>query len=344
MVVLFRITVRFLDTAAGRGIEPGHRQPDGGTVRKITRFLYQAFAKGAAADDHATVVVLDGAGENLAGRGAGLIDQHGEGDIPEQTLSISGVILTFVMESFQVYDFIAAVEEEIGEQEGLVEITAGIVPQIKDEARHPLPQQFQGGHADFLEGRTGEFGQADVTGRIIDHERGVHAMDRNLSAGDFKLRIFPIATDRHIDFRPGRTFQPTHHAVLRKLDARDDFVIHLDEPVTRLKPDFLGRAAGNDFQHDGRIIRDIELDADTVEIPGQLGFGLFELYRGKINGMRIQLGQSRHDGRIGHALDIDGIDIVLLDLIQDQVEFLPVGIPCPDTSRLAAPDQEQRQQ
>ena len=39
-----------------------------------------------------------------------------------------------------------------------------------------------------------------------------------------------------------------------------------------------------------------------------------------------------------------GRGMLLLDLIQDQVEFLPVGVLCPDTSRLAAPDQEQRQQ
>ncbi len=42
--------------------------------------------------------------------------------------------------------------------------------------------------------------------------------------------------------------------------------------------------------------------------------------------MRIKFGKSRDDGRIGHAVFVQSIDIVLVHYIQDKSKFAPVYV------------------
>ena len=46
----------------------GNGQPDGGSVGEGELFLHQAFSKRPRADDEATVVILNGPGDNFTGR------------------------------------------------------------------------------------------------------------------------------------------------------------------------------------------------------------------------------------------------------------------------------------
>ena len=52
-----------------------------GVVGEGQYVLYQAFAEGTLSDDDTPVVVLDGAGEDFAGRGAAAVDEDGQGDL-----------------------------------------------------------------------------------------------------------------------------------------------------------------------------------------------------------------------------------------------------------------------
>ena len=55
------LLVRFLNTAACRGIIMGYGEPNHGTVGEIHGALYQTLTKGAAAYDGSTVLILNGA-------------------------------------------------------------------------------------------------------------------------------------------------------------------------------------------------------------------------------------------------------------------------------------------
>ena len=95
--------------------------------------LHRALAEGALAEDHAAVIVLDGAGEDLRGRGAEAVDQHGERAV------VGGARLR-VVEHFeaaggvlQLHDR-AVVDEQAGERGGLGQVAAAVVAQVEHQA------------------------------------------------------------------------------------------------------------------------------------------------------------------------------------------------------------------
>ena len=151
-------------------------------------------------------------------------------------------------------------------------------------------------------------------------------MYRDFPSGDFERYLFLAAADGNGDLRSGRAFHPPYHAVLRELDTCDDLVIHLEDAVALLESDFLGRSARNHFQDYGGIVRHVELDADAVEVAGQVGFSLVKLNRRHIDGMRVQGGKGSSDGCVGQILPVYGIDIVLVNLVQDEVQFTPLVV------------------
>ena len=122
------------------------------------------------------------------------------------------------------------------------------------------------------------------------------------------------------------TFHPADHTVLRKFHSGDVLVTDLEDPVALLQTDLLGRTSRDDFQHDGRVVRDVELDADSIEIAGQVGLSLCQLDRWHIDRMRIQLCQRGSDGGVGDFPYIDRVNIVLVDLVKDQIQFPPVPV------------------
>ena len=149
----------------------------------------------------------------------------------------------------------------------------------------------------------------------------------------------PAAAHGHDDLGPGRALHPPDHAVLRELHAGDDLVVHLQKAVTGQHARLLGRAAGDHLQHDGRIVRHVELDADAFEIAGQLFVRLLLFHRRQVYRMRIQLRQGPGDGGVRHAGLVDGVDIVLPDLVEDEVQFPPLDVlGVQDAVRLPVPD------
>ena len=126
------------------------------TVRKVDRLLHQSLAERAASDNHSPVIVLNSTGEDLARRRAALIDQYGKPDVLEYTTSISLVVLAITVEAFHIDDKVTLIEEKVGQQQGLVEITAGIVPEIEYHMLHSQRKQFQRSVQEFTIGRAGE--------------------------------------------------------------------------------------------------------------------------------------------------------------------------------------------
>ena len=149
----------------------------------------------------------------------------------------------------------------------------------------------------------------------------------NLPAGDLERDLHTVAQDRYSDLGPGRSLHAPDHAVLREFHAGNDLVVDAQEPVAREHADLLRRASGNDFQHYGGIVRDVELDAYAVEIACQVRFGLLKLRRRHVNRVGIELGQGGGDRSVSHALVVHRVHIHLIHLLQDKVQLAPVLIP-----------------
>ena len=151
-------------------------------------------------------------------------------------------------------------------------------------------------------------------------------MDRNLASLYVERNLGIVPLHQYPDLCPGLPLHSPDHAVLRKADAGDIAAVNLQDPVPRLETCLLGRASGYDLKHYGRVIGNIELNPDAVEVAGELGLRLLQLNRRKIDGMRVESSQGGLHCGIRHLLHIDLVHVILLNLLKDEVEFPPLGI------------------
>ena len=148
-------------------------------------------------------------------------------------------------------------------------------------------------------------------------------MDRNLAPCDFKRDLLLSPLHQNADPGACRALHPADHAVLGELHACNVLLPYLQYAVPDLKSGLLGRASGNDLEHDGRVVGHIELDAYAVEIAFKGSDGLLEVCRREIHRMGVELCKGCRQSRIGQEADIHRIDIVVLDGTEQQVELAP---------------------
>ena len=230
------------------------------------------------------------------------------------------------MQALDIHDGVSLGQEVVGKQQRLVHVTAGIVPDVKDKVLHTFLLQFEGGLVALPEGSAGELGKTKIADGILQHEGGIHAVHGNFPAHNLEGDDFPLALYGHGDFGTGGALDAAHHAVLGELYAGNYFVVHLEETVSGHEAHFLRGAAGDDLQHDGGVVGHIELDADSVKVAGKFFLRSLQLLGRQIHRVRIQPGERRHDGGIGHSLAVEGVHVILLHHVQHKVELAPVGI------------------
>ena len=204
------------------------------------------------------------------------------------------------MKAFHIHDVPALLQKEVGKVERLVKIASGIVPEVKYQIGHTLVKQVLAGCNELLGGCPGEFLQFDVTGSIVDHERGVHAVYRYLSAGYLKRDHLSVTHYGNGNLCSGLALHPGNHAVLRKVDSCNHFLVHFQEPVTLLETCLVRRAAGYYLHYNGGIVGNVELYANAVETSCQFGLALLERNRRKIHGMWVKGGKRRRGGGLSH--------------------------------------------
>ena len=96
--------VGFLDAASGGRIVAGYGEAYHGLVAKGNGLLYKTLAKGAAADDGATVIVLNGTGKNLGSRRRNLVDKHNERQVLVAAAAVAAILLARRLASLRVDD------------------------------------------------------------------------------------------------------------------------------------------------------------------------------------------------------------------------------------------------
>ena len=88
----------------------------------------------------------------------------------------------------------------------------------------------------------------------------------------------------------------------------------------------LGRTVSNDILHMDSILSNDEFDADTTEWTLEIIGSLLRLFRWDIDRVRVQFGQYLRDSFLHQVIDIDGIDILIIDDMQEIIESVATRI------------------
>ena len=92
-------------------------------------------------------------------------------------------------------------KEFVGEEQSLVQITAGIVPKIEYQPGHACLQQSRHSRRELGITGSGELGEFHISGRIVYHVGHINTLDRYLVAGHIELDHLPVAHDVQVHDR-----------------------------------------------------------------------------------------------------------------------------------------------
>ena len=88
--------------------------------------LHEALAEGAAADDGAAVVVLDGSGEDLGCRCRALVNEHYDGHVLEGAAAVGGEVLALGVDTFGIDHELACRQELVDHDDGRLHVAATV--------------------------------------------------------------------------------------------------------------------------------------------------------------------------------------------------------------------------
>ena len=292
-VVLLDALVRLLYTTSRRGIITCHRQTDHRTVRQVDRALHQSFTETAPSHYHSTVPVLQGSGHNLTGRSRKLINQHHHPSVAERTVSFRLKFGTRITASFGIYNQFFLSQELVYQVDSRIQITSAVALKVQNQVFHTLFLQVLQGSGKLLAGGSGKAADTDITHLLVDHIRGIQAVNRNLVALDGKRNQSVGATTHHLDVDFGAFLAPqtAHHLLHAHLHSSDDRVIDFDNPVSGQYSDLFGRTSRYRLNDKQGVGSHVKLNADAVEVSQQRLVQPFHLFRIGISGMRVQFFQ-----------------------------------------------------
>ena len=151
-------------------------------------------------------------------------------------------------------------------------------------------------------------------------------MHRNLVTHDVERNEDSVTIYGDLDFCAFRAFHQSDHTVLRSLVACNHTVIDLDDPVSLKQARLFRRSALHRTKYDSCVVRDIESNADTLEIAREFFLRFSKFHWREIDRVRIQFCQRSSHSCVCHSLHLDGIHIVLLHLLKDEVQLSPAVV------------------
>ena len=134
VVVERDVVVVALDEAAGGRVVVVGREGEAGVFGDLEDGLDEALAEGGFADDEGAVVILQGAGDDLGGRGGVAIDEDDDGEL-RPLLAVGGAV-DLVGEGAAALrdDDLTLVEKLVAHVDGFVEQAAGVAAEIDEKA------------------------------------------------------------------------------------------------------------------------------------------------------------------------------------------------------------------
>ena len=236
--------------------------------------LHDALSERALTHHQRTVVVLKRSGQDLPRRRRIAINQDHQGPAADAG-RLPGVGRVFMLAGTPARvpasgadDALSAIEEEVGQSERLVQVSAGVAAQVQDD---PSRIRQDGERGVDLRGRVAshpiQMDVADTFVHIVDRDR----RDVNLVAFDgvWDRRGKPLSLDRHVDHGSGGTANAL--GGVSGGPPLGAFAIHAHDDVAHLHPDPLGRRGAEDGRHRDAVVKLADLDTDA-RVVARCGF------------------------------------------------------------------------
>ena len=327
-IVLNAVFVGTLDATTRRRVVTRGGEADDGAVGQVERSLYQTFAEGTTADDDATVVVLDGPRENLAGRGRAFVDEDDEFAGGVKSVFLAPPFLTRRVYAFGEDDEFVFGEELVDELDGGVEVAARVAAQVEDERLHALCLQLGESLHELLVRLLREAVKLDVADMVVEHIGCVDAVQRNLVAGDFKINEFGVATALHADGDLGAFLaaQAFLHIVVVDLLAKGILAVDFDDLVTGHDADLLGGTSRRGTDDGDSVADELVGHADALEATHEGLVGLLHIFLRDVGRVRVEFLQRGDDGVFRHLVEVGGVNVEVLYQIKRGAQFLCVHL------------------
>ena len=168
--------VGLLDAASGGRVVACDGEAYHRTVGERDGLLHQSLAEGAPPDDGAAVVVLDGTGEDFAGRGRAFVDEYHEGDVLVAAAPVAAELLAGRLASLHIGDEPSFGHELVGHLHGRLHVSARVAAQVDGEVLQSLLRELCQGDEQFGIGVLGKLPDADVARAVVEHIGGGHAL------------------------------------------------------------------------------------------------------------------------------------------------------------------------
>ena len=306
-------------------------------LAQVQQALHGALAVGGVvADDQAAAVVLDGAGEDFAGAGAELADQHHQRSRPGHARLRVVQVLHAAVGVFHLHHR-PLVDEQPGEADGLVERAAAVAAQVEDHRVDVLAVEVVENVADVAGGalevghaaavarhvavEAGQVDHADAVRRAVGLPAGVEHLALRLAVLQLDLLADDLV-DLSLRAVAGNHFQADRRAPLAADQLHDvvelhvDHVDHLalvvladaDDLVLDLEPAVLvGGAAGDDLLDHRVAVLAHQRGPDPLQLQAHGDVEVLLRVGRHVVGMRIE--------RRGEGVQIHLQQLVAVDLV-----------------------------
>ena len=289
-------------SSAGRVVF-GDRHLHPGAIGQFDGFLNEPFAKRFLTNHHCPVQILQGAGDNFAGRRGPPIDQHHHGHVWNQSIAPCLVrLVPFVRFAFRADHFLVFAHENVDHGDGFPEQPAAISTEVHHK-RLGLERVFQEHHrfSDFGARGFGERPQREVAHAIGEHSPVGDVWDFHLAAFEFKIQRPVVAGPPNFEghHRARRPFHQFPNAVLGQ--RLESLAVHPQQLVAQTEPGLLGRFVVEQIHDDkGSVLGAFDARADAAIFPRLHEPHVFHFGFGEVAGVGIQLGKHGVDAGFHH--------------------------------------------
>ena len=146
--------------------------------------LHKALAEGAAPDDEAAVIVLNGACEDFAGACRKFVDKEHEVLTGEGAAAVAEYHVVVARgASFGSHNHVAAPEELVGHEHCRVHVASGVAAQVEDKRFCAVVAQLCQAVEHLGVGVVGELAQAQVAYGVVKQVGGVDRRHGHFGTG-----------------------------------------------------------------------------------------------------------------------------------------------------------------
>ena len=141
VAALVALLIGLLDAAPRGGEVVGNGEPDHRAVGQVDGALHQSLAKGAAAHHLSSILVLDGACDNLGRRGRIFVDQHHHAALGEAAVGPGAIVAARHAAALGINDEVALVQQLAGHVGRCLQIAAAVALEVQHQVGHALVAQ-----------------------------------------------------------------------------------------------------------------------------------------------------------------------------------------------------------